>query len=196
MSAILVDLPIPIETDRLVIRPPQPGDGLELNCAVRESFPELHRWLPWAEKEPTSDESEENVRRAYARWILREDLRLTFFDRVSGRMVGSTGLHRIDWTLPRFEIGYWVRRSFGDRGYATEAVNALTRYAFQQLGAKRVEVRCDTHNLRSRAVVCKLRYAHEGTLLSDSTDAMGNPCDTMMYARTDTRDLPHLHVRW
>ena len=143
MKPILIDIPTTIETSRLLLRPPMPGDGPELNAAVIESLEELRPWLPWADQAPTVDESEENVRRAYAKWILREDLRFSVFDKVTGKLAAGSDLHRINWDVPSFEIGYWVRKSFCQKGYATEATNALTRFAFQALKAKRVELRCE-----------------------------------------------------
>lgn len=38
MKPILLDLPMPIITPRLLLRPPQPGDGIALNAAVSESY--------------------------------------------------------------------------------------------------------------------------------------------------------------
>ena len=37
MKPILLDLPMPIITPRLLLRPPQPGDGIALNAAVSET---------------------------------------------------------------------------------------------------------------------------------------------------------------
>ena len=162
MNPILVDIPMPIFTPRLLLRPPQPGDGAEVNAAIHETLEDLQRWMPWATKPPTIEESEEGVRRAFARWMLREDLRILIYDRASGRLAGSSGLHRIDWDIPRFEIGFWARKSFEGRGYVTEATNALTRYAFGQLRAQRIEIRCDSANVRSQAVIKRLGFEYEG----------------------------------
>jgi hypothetical protein len=67
---ILLEIPFPITTERLLLRPPRPGDGAELNAAIVESIDELSRWMPWAKQCPTPDDSEENIRRAYVKWIL------------------------------------------------------------------------------------------------------------------------------
>lgn len=73
MKPILIDLPTPIFTPRLVLRPPQIGDGIVINEAVLESFEELHRFLHWAKEKPTVAESEELVRLAAANWILKRN---------------------------------------------------------------------------------------------------------------------------
>jgi len=197
-NPILFDLPVPITTPRLILRPPQPGDGAELNAAILESFDELHKFIPWADHKPTSEETEENARRAYAKWILREDLRLSIFDRATGKLAGSTGLHRINWDLPCFEIGYWLRTSFVGKGYATEAAGALTRYAFERLGAKRVELRCNSKNERSLAVFKRLGFEFEGCLRNNIKvhSKATEPQDTLVYARLNAEGLPKLDVSW
>jgi RimJ/RimL family protein N-acetyltransferase len=195
---ILLDIPMPITTARLQLRPPQAGDGAELNAAILETYEDLQVWMPWARQRPSLEESEENVRRAQAKWILREDLRLSIFDRATGRLAGSTGLHQIQWELPSFEIGYWLRKSFSGLGYATESTNALTRFAFQQLKAKRVEVRCNAMNERSLAVFRRLGFESEGCLRNQDTHA--NPAvesrDTLVYSRLNANGLPAIEVHW
>ncbi|WP_424766968.1 GNAT family N-acetyltransferase [Paenibacillus sp. sgz302251] len=59
----------------------------------------------------------------------------------SKRLVGSGGLHRMDWQSRKFEIGYWIRTSFSRQGYMTEAVDAITYYAVQELQANRIDIR-------------------------------------------------------
>ncbi len=104
-NPILLNLPIPIETSRLTLRPPQTGDGKAYNEAVLESFAELSMWMPWAKLKPTVDEDEEFARRAAAKWILREELGLWIYDKSSGEFIGAIWLHNIDWHLPCFEMG-------------------------------------------------------------------------------------------
>ncbi|HET9206978.1 MAG TPA: GNAT family N-acetyltransferase, partial [Burkholderiaceae bacterium] len=93
------------------------------------------------------------------------------------------GLHRFDWSVPRFEIGYWVRRSEQGRGLITEAVQTLVRFAFDGLRARRVEVRMSSMNHRSRAVAERCGFTLEGVLRQDSLGVDGQPRDTAVYAR-------------
>src|SRR6266481_6634482 len=48
-SPVLIDVPMPIPTPRLMIRPRKPGDGEFALAAIRETWDELHRWMWWAE---------------------------------------------------------------------------------------------------------------------------------------------------
>jgi RimJ/RimL family protein N-acetyltransferase len=97
-----------------------PGDGSEFNTAKLESADELRPWMEWAREKPTVRQSEEDVRRARAAFLERSDLMLLLFSKGTDTLVGSSGLHRIDWRVPKFEIGYWCRTRFTGHGYITE----------------------------------------------------------------------------
>lgn len=180
---ILRDIPESFETERLVLRAPVPGDGAEMYAAVSESLAEIRPWLPWAKEPPTAEGYEANVREARARFLLREDLRFQLYLRSEpGTLVGSSGLHRIDWDAGRFEIGYWVRTRFAGQGYVTEAVQGLARFAFHELGANRLEIWCDSRNLRSAEVARRVGFVHEGTLV-DHTRAVDGSLATGLCFR-------------
>ena len=187
MDPLLIDVAERIETERLVLRRPQPGDGPTLNAAVCESLDELRPWMPWAQAAPTPEESEIQCRRMHARFASREDLVMFIFERATdggeGMLLGGSGLHRIDWTVPRFEIGYWRRTGQGGRGVITEAVRALSRSAFDRLVARRVEIRMNADNDRSARVAERAGFTLEGVLRQDALGVDGAPRDTRVYAR-------------
>lgn len=164
MLPILLDVPMPIVTERLLIREPRVGDGAAINQAIAESFAELNRWMPWCRKMPTVEESESFSREGAAKFITRQDLQLRIWSKDGSRVLGSTGLHPQPGELRAFEIGYWIRTADAGNGLMTEAVRALTRYAFERLDAVRVLIRADVHNRASRRVAEKAGFELEGTL--------------------------------
>ncbi len=181
-NPILLDFPDQFESERLILRAPRPGDGPALNEAVVDSLDHLRPWMPWAKEAPTVAESEAIIRRGAARWLTREDLWLMLIRKRDGRWLGGSGLHRIDWSVPRFEIGYWVRAGEEGKGYITEAVRAITHFAFETLQAERLEIRCDTQNTRSAAVAERCGYTREGTLRHDSRSPDGELRDTLVFS--------------
>lgn len=193
---ILIDLPMPIETPRLILRPAMTGDGAALNEAKAETFDQLNQWMPWAKEMSTVDEDEITVREAHARFIRREDMMLFAFEKETGRYIAGTGLHRFDWGIRRFEIGYWVRASEQRKGYASEIANALTRYAFIQLQARAVMIGHAAGNDKSRSVIEKLGFALEGVLKNETSLPDGTVADALIYSRTDMDGLPELNVTW
>lgn len=159
-----------------------------MNAAIVESQAELNQWMPFANPLPSIEESEENVRRAQVKFLLREDLRLHLFEKKTGKFLGSSGLHRMNWVIGRFEIGYWIRTTETGRGFITEAVNGLVEYAAQYLQATRLEIRCDPRNVRSRNVAERAGFHCEATLLGDDPDMDGKPSDTLIFAKIRLAD--------
>ncbi len=180
---ILRDVPDRFESERLLIRMPLPGDGAEVHAAIAESLDELRPWMPWAHAEQTIEDVEANVRQAHLDFLARRDLRLHLYARIGGAFVGAAGLHRIDWTVPRFEIGYWVRTSMAGRGFATEATRRLAAFAFDELDAERVEIWCDAANERSAAVAQRAGFTFEARLVRNRRDTSGALTDSLCFAR-------------
>lgn len=185
MNPILRNFPDEFSTERLLIRAPRAGDGPELRAAVQDSWAELTQWMPWATGEiPDLDYYEARVRRGRANFLLREDLTLLLFRKGTETLVGSSGLHRIDWKVPSVEIGYWARTPYTGKGYITEAVIGITAFAFEEIGARRVEIRCDALNERSAAVARRAGFALEATLRNEDRHHLtGELRDTLLFAR-------------
>ena len=63
----------------------------------------------------------------------------------------------------RAELGYWIGKRYWNRGYATEAAEAVLRYGFETLGLNRI---CAFHfgrNPASGRVLEKVGMTYEGT---------------------------------
>jgi ribosomal-protein-serine acetyltransferase len=190
MDAILRDFPYRFETERLTIRGPLPGDGESIRAAVLESIEELRPWMPWAVDVLDEEAYETRVRQGQLKFLAREDLWLILLLKENNRLVGTSGLHRIDWDVPKFEIGYWVRTSFARKGYITEAVAGITQFATEELGARRVEIRCDALNERSAAVPRRLGFVHEATLKHDARHHLTHQLrNTMIFAKVIADEL-------
>ncbi|WP_377888669.1 GNAT family N-acetyltransferase [Alkalihalobacillus sp. R86527] len=184
MKPILFDIPHEIHTDRLYIRCPLPGDGPAVHKSIQVSRRDLKLWMPFAKNEQSVEEVEGNIREAHAAFLKREDLRLHIFHKGTGDFIGSSGLHRINWDVRKFEIGYWIDSRYSGFGYITEAVRGITDYACRELYAKRVEIRCDSKNAKSKRVIERLGFRLEGILRNEDVSIDGNELrDTCVYAK-------------
>ena len=187
VDPMLLDIPEWMACPRVILAAPQAGAGAAMAAAITESIAHLKPWMPWAQDAPSPQSAELVMRRMQADFILRRDLVFQIYARTAagerGELLGGTGLHRIDWNLRRFEIGFWIRASAQGRGYVTEAVLAMASLAFDQLAARRVEIRMDACNARSRAVAERCGFELEGILRNDSLTTAGEPRDTCVYAR-------------
>jgi RimJ/RimL family protein N-acetyltransferase len=91
--------------------------------------------------------------------------------------VGSIGLFP-----PRdgvSEIGYWSAADFRGRGLMTEALVVLSRWAFDEVGLRRLELRVDPRNTASRRLGERAGFRVEGTLRQRSLHR-GRPVDDVV----------------
>lgn len=196
---VLLDLPMPIRTARLDLRPPVPGIGEQVAEALAESWPDVVRFLSWAsDREAVCDpaKAEATMRRNSVKFLAREDMMIQGFERSSGEFVLSSGLHRFDWKIRHFEIGYWVRSSRTGEGFASESTRALTLYAFRALAARRVTVMAAENNAGSRRVIEKLGFEREAVHKKAHHLPSGEIVDAFIYARLDDKGLDDSDVEW
>lgn len=188
MNPILLDIPEQFETKRLLLRAPQFGDGAIVNEAIRESYESLHKWMKWADYIPEIEETEANARKHRANFLLRDSFTFYILDKLSGAFIGSCSLVRGDWQVRRFEIGYWIRQSASGQGYMSEAVDGLTQFAFCNLKANRIEIRCDTRNIASRRVAEHCGYHLEAIFINNFIDPSGELRDDSIYTKVRLKD--------
>lgn len=184
---VLIKVPEQLIGRRIILAAPRAGAGAAMALAIGESIQHLQPWMPWAQHAPSTESAETVIRRMQSDFILRRDLVFQIYaigaQRQCGELLGGSGLHRVDWDVRRFEIGYWLRASAQGQGYASEAVQLLTDMAFTQLRARRVEIRMDERNLRSRAVAERCDFELEGVLRREGLGVDGEPRDTRIYSR-------------
>jgi RimJ/RimL family protein N-acetyltransferase len=147
-----------LHTERLVLRPPDAGDADDAVAAVDD---EIRRWMAW---------SVEYTRDKAFRWCTREafqdqrrETNFAIVPRDTGRFAGVIGMSRADWGIGVAETGYWIGPASRRRGYAAEALRAVTAYAFG-IGLHRLELLAATGNLASQGVAEKVGFIREGVL--------------------------------
>jgi RimJ/RimL family protein N-acetyltransferase len=82
------------------------------------------------------------------------------------------------------EVGWTLAREHWGKGYATEAAGAAVQFAFDELGADRVQASTDVSNAAMRRVLEALGWTFEGTLRAFMPDGDGTREDYALYAVT------------
>ena len=198
VNPALIDVPTPVRTPRLTIRPKELGDGAITAAAVAETWEELNRWMRWADDRGafTAELMEIRNRHVMAGFLLRQSIELIGVETQSNKAVIWCGLHDIDWEARQCATGYWVRKSAQGRGIATETANAMVRYAFGALGMRRVGLTHSSGNQASRRIAEKLGFTFEGIQREANMLPGGKYADRYCYARLGVNDLPELEVSW
>jgi ribosomal-protein-serine acetyltransferase len=192
VDPLTIELPDELVGERVLLRPWDERDAHALWEAVDSTRASLAEYMPWVHEFRVPADAASTIRRLRSLWLTRAELIVGIFDKATGAVLGGSGLSRIDWQIRRFEIGYWLRDSVVGRGYATETVQVLTRFAFGQLDANRVELQMIPSNTRSRAIPERLGFVYEGRLRRSLPDVNGNAADREIFAliRDDYEQLP------
>ncbi|MCJ1677031.1 GNAT family N-acetyltransferase [Streptomyces sp. APSN-46.1] len=155
--------PTTLSTARLLLRPFAPHDENDVYAACQD--PDIQRWTM-----VPSPYGRENARTFVGEIVpagWREDTGYSFAVRLGpdggdGPLVAAVGVHVRG--PDAYEIGYWAVKEHRGRGFMTEAVEAVARWLFTEVGAVRLEWRAEVGNTGSRAVAEKAGFLIEGTL--------------------------------
>jgi RimJ/RimL family protein N-acetyltransferase len=175
-------IPERIATDRYELRRFGRRDADALTTAVRNSLPELQKWLPWAHPGYNRDEASSYIRDSIQSW--REGRAYDYAIRDSERTRDHLGNASI-WAVSRMgrtgEIGYWTRTDHTTTGIATEAAGALVRVGFEHLGFHKINLRIAVGNRPSERVAEKLGFTRDG-ILREELLIRGAWVDHTLYA--------------
>jgi RimJ/RimL family protein N-acetyltransferase len=129
-------------------------------AAVRESLPELRRFMPWADDGYDADAAREFLGKAAEEWRNGTAYSYAVFTTV-GELIGSCGL-RTRVGPGALEIGYWIHSGHAGRGYATKAATSLAQVGLAMPGIERIVIKHDAANPASGAVAAKAGFTQVG----------------------------------
>jgi RimJ/RimL family protein N-acetyltransferase len=142
----------------------------------------LADFQPWLEKSQASD----------------DPLFFAVIDKATGKAVGRQSLMRIDPTMGAIEIGhiYWGPK-LSRTPAATEAQFLFAAYAFDELGYRRYEWKCDNDNVPSRRAAARFGFSFDG-LFRQHMVVKGKNRDTAWFSIMDGDwpDLRAAYVQW
>lgn len=171
------------------LEPLAPGHAADLYDSCRS--PELYDWLPDA---PPGDVPAMNA------WVAKaaagdDPLFFAVVDRASAKAVGRQALMRITPAHGVIEIGNicWGAGAARTR-IATEALFLFARHAFDALGYRRFEWKCNNLNAPSKAAALRFGFSYEG-LFRQHMWVKGANRDTAWFSIVDT-EWPGLRANY
>jgi len=141
---------------RISLRPPTPADFREYAALMKVSKPVFRELL-----QAFTGRKQFN---GYLRRCNRDDAYgFLMCRREDGAVVGAISLFNIvRLHVQNGIVGYFVGAPHVRRGYATEALQLVLRFAFRKLKLHRVEASIQPHNAASIALVKRAGFAREG----------------------------------
>ncbi|KAA0549860.1 GNAT family N-acetyltransferase [Bacillus sp. BGMRC 2118] len=98
-----------------------------------------------------------------------------------GRVIGSCGFLNIVTQHYRSEIGFELSKDYWGQGIASEAVEAVIRYGFEQFNFQRIQALIEPLNHPSQKMVERLGFVKEG-LLRNYEYTCGKFDDLLLYS--------------
>lgn len=167
-----------LETERLILRRFTLEDA---ECAFKNwmSNDNVTRFLRWQTHKDVS------VTLEYLQFLLDNYSKNDFYDwaielKSIGEPVGSISAVALDEWSSSAEIGYCIGEHWWRQGITSEALAAVMRFFFEEIGANRVYSEHDVNNPNSGKVMRKCGLKYEGTLRHGDRNNTGF-CDTAVY---------------
>lgn len=172
----------PLEGETVRLEPLDPsrhGDDLFRATAGADSTWEYLPYGPFAGRED------------FIAWLERrapldDPLTFTIVDKEARAARGLASLMRMDPSNGVIEIGHiWLSPALQRTRQATEAIFLMARYAFEELGNRRFEWKCDAANEPSRRAAERFGFVFEGVFRQHMVVKDRNR-DTAWYSITDS----------
>jgi RimJ/RimL family protein N-acetyltransferase len=169
-----------LEDDRVLLRPLQADDWTRL-LSISENEPE--NWKYGLE----NASGEENLKRYIENALKAKETQQAFpfiiFDKKANAFAGSTRFYQLNATHGRLAIGYsWIGNDFKNTGLNAHVKFLMLQFAFEILGAERIEFMADARNEQSIRSILSLGAKQEGTLRSHAFCPDGSRRDTSVFS--------------
>ena len=169
MSEPQLTAPSRLETSRLVLRRPKPGD--EDNLIALDSEPDVLDYLTTRGADPKTIPERVRARiaaaeaepaAAYGWWVIEDK---------DGAFRGRGLLAPLWEGADDVEVGLYIRRASRRKGIATEAAEALLDYAFFDLALPRVVGVLLRRDSPAKKLLTRLRLTHQGKVFLYGVEA-------------------------
>ncbi len=165
-----------VRGERVVLRPWRLEDVPAVTAACQD--PEIARWLAFVPQPYTEEDARFYIQDCLAAGEDRTAIAIA--DAATGEVIGSIEM-RTNRMLTG-HIGYWLAAQARGRGLTAEALLALSRLGFDELGLGRVELVTDPDNIASQRVAEKAGFTREGILRSILVNRDGSRRDGVMFS--------------
>jgi [ribosomal protein S5]-alanine N-acetyltransferase len=172
--------PESLTTARLILRQPRTEDAPLIFAAYAQD-PEIVRYLTFRPHRDLKD-TQEAVERFLENWQTGKSYCWLIFRSDPEELVGAISA-REDQGM---NLGYLLARPFWGQGFMSEALNAVTAWAFAQPSVFRVWAVCDLENEPSARLLERNGFHQEGVLMkwSRHPNVSDVPRDCYCYAKT------------
>lgn len=136
------------------------------------------------EQNLTPDLSKFFVEKKVKQFELKEEFLFTLKVTESKELIGLVYLKKLDWTKKQGELAYCIGYQYEGKGFISEAIRALSEYAFKELKIKTLQIIVHETNNASIKVAKKCGFIWKETLINEFTPKGGQPINMELYIKT------------
>ncbi|MFN8845851.1 MAG: GNAT family N-acetyltransferase [Bdellovibrionales bacterium] len=174
-------LPKEITGNRVILRKRALIQATQLFTLIDQNRRHLNAWMPWAKNTKTQKDTEEYLTKALQEWDQAQLIDYSLYLKVGDILIGSVGLHTLNWETKTCEVGYWLGKNYEGKGFVSEAVQLLEGLAIN-CGFHRMYLSCDAQNLKSIAVANRNHYQLEAKQI-EASNLNGEFRDNLRYIK-------------
>jgi len=104
-------------------------------------------------------------------------------DKKTSEYIGLVDLKKIDWRIPKAEIGYFIDEKHQGKGIISTAVAAVISYTETEYKFRKILCRAHSENKGSIQVALKNGFELEGIIRNDFRTTKGKMVDLNYYGR-------------
>lgn len=144
----------------LVLRQVTVPDAAALYQIIDSQRPYLREWLPFVDLSTSQAVTELYLQSVTAPGNSKDLLFVMIFKEEIG---GLIGFKEIDFYNKKLEVGYWLSEPMQGKGIVIRSCDRLIKYAFEEMGMNRIQIKVGVGNNKSSKIPKKLHFKPEGT---------------------------------
>ncbi|TLS38197.1 GNAT family N-acetyltransferase [Pseudalkalibacillus caeni] len=167
-----------LDTDRMLLREINKEDAVDIFAYASDY--DVAKETMWKQHETIEDSYDyiEHVKKSFEE---RKSITWGIVHKEDHKLIGACGFGVLNESDHMGEIGYVLSKVYWGEGYAPEAVEAMIKYGFEEMGLNRIQARCSKTNPSSERVMQKVGMEYEGTLRQNKY-VNGQYIDKKMYS--------------
>jgi ribosomal-protein-alanine N-acetyltransferase len=161
-------------------------DALNLNKLFVSNTVRFKRYLPQTLSENrTLDSTKSYIVKRKELMYLKSEYTFKIKDKLTKNIAGLIILKAIDWNIKKGEFAYCIGESYEKNGWMSEAIQAVSKFVFQKLKLKTLQIISHKSNIASIKVAERNNFVWKKTLKHEFTPSGQLPLDMELYELTN-----------
>ncbi|OSY86928.1 GCN5 family acetyltransferase [Tenacibaculum holothuriorum] len=167
--------------DSIVLKQLEKSDATDIYATINSQRSYLGKWLPFVQYTKKIADTQNFVNSIVD--APKNKFEYVFTIQYNNTFVGLISFKNTSRKLSETEIGYWLSSKFQKKGIITKSVNALTKFAFEELKLNKILIKCAVGNIPSKKIPQHLNFTFEGTEKKAELLSNNNYVDLEVYSK-------------